>query len=149
MPRRTRDVEKLRPIGIIHSPHKRLSEVPRDCTAIKGEVEIFKKYEKGLKDIEGFSHIVVLWLFHLSKGYSLTVKPLFHEGKRGVFSTRHPDRPNPIGFSVVELLERKDGILVVRGIDALDGTPVLDIKPYVSLDSKEIASGGWYRDAFD
>lgn len=117
--------------------------MPRDCSSVMGEIEIFKEYEKGLKDLEGFSHLIVLWLFHLSEGCSLIVKPLHFEGRRGVFSTRHPDRPNPIGFSVVELLERRGNVLKVKGIDAVDGTPVLDIKPYLSLDRKDVVRGGW------
>ena len=117
--------------------------MPRDCRPVKGEIEVFPEYESGLKDIDDFSHLIVLWLFHTSKGYSLIVKPLFYEGRRGVFATRHPDRPNPIGLSVVELLKRRGNVLEVRGLDAIDGTPVLDIKPYVSFDSVENSRGGW------
>lgn len=143
MPRRNRSSHEPRPIGTIHSPFKSLDEIPRDCGSVLGEVRIFPEYEEGLKDVDGFSHLVVLWLFHLSRGYSLIVKPLYYEGRRGVFATRHPDRPNPIGFSVVELLERSNNVLKVRGIDALDGTPVLDIKPYTSIDSRKVTKGGW------
>ena len=143
MSSKTRSIQELRPIGVIRSPHTNLEEMPRDCRSVKGEIEIFQEYEEGLKDTEGFSHLVVLWLFHTSAGYSLLVKPLYYEGRRGVFATRHPDRPNPIGFSVVELLERRGNVLEVRGLDAVDGTPVLDIKPYVSFDSVESSRGGW------
>ena len=120
---------RLRPIGIVRSPFKRVRDVPRDCGSIIGDIEVFKEYESGLEGIDGVSHLITLWLFHESKGYSLRVKPLHHEDIRGVFATRHPDRPNPIGFTVVELLERRGNVLRVRGVDMVDGTPVLDIKP--------------------
>jgi tRNA-Thr(GGU) m(6)t(6)A37 methyltransferase TsaA len=124
---------RLRPIGIVHSPFKNVRDVPRDCGSIVGELEVFEEYEPGLKGIEKVSHLIVLWLFHESGGYSLRVKPLYHEGIRGVFATRHPDRPNPIGFTAVELLERRRNVLRVRGIDMVDGTPVLDIKPHTYI----------------
>lgn len=117
--------------------------MPRDCRSVEGEIEVFREYEPGLRDVDGFSHLVVLWLFHLSESSSLIVKPLYFEGRRGIFATRHPDRPNPIGFSVVELLERRENVLRVKGLDATDGTPVLDIKPYLSIDSRKITKGGW------
>ncbi len=120
---------RLRPIGIVRSPFKRVEDVPRECGSIVGEIEVFKEFDKGLKGINGVSHLIILWLFHKSKGYSLRVKPLHHEGIRGVFATRHPDRPNPIGVTVVELLERKGNVMRVKGVDMVDGTPVLDIKP--------------------
>lgn len=97
-----------------------------------GEVEVFKEYEEGLKDIEGFSHIILLYVFHKSQGYSLLVKPFLDSAQHGVFATRHPNRPNPIGISVLRLLKRRENILQVKGIDVLDGTPLIDMKPYVS-----------------
>ncbi len=120
---------RLKSIGIVHSPFKCVNDVPRECGSIVGEIEVFKEYEQGLEGVDGVSHLIILWLFHKSKGYSLRVKPLYHEGVRGVFATRHPDRPNPIGVTVVELIERKRNVLRVRGVDMLDGTPVVDIKP--------------------
>jgi len=120
---------RLRPIGIVHSPFKHVGDVPRESGSIVGEIEVFKEYESGLEGIDGVSDLIVLWLFHKSKGCSLRVKPLHHEDIRGVFATRHPDRPNPIGFTVVELLERSGRVLKVRGVDMVDGTPVVDIKP--------------------
>jgi len=134
---------ELRLIGVVHSPFKRVEDVPRECGSVVGEIEVFEEYEAGLKDIDGISHLIILWLFHKSKGYSLHVKPLHHNGIRGVFVTRHPNRPNPIGFTVVELLERKENILKVRGVDMVDDTPVLDIKPYTSVDQKENIRVGW------
>jgi len=120
---------EFKPIGIVHSPFKSVRDVPRDCRSIIGDIEVFKEYELGLEGIDGVSHLIILWLFHKSKGCSLRVKPLHHEDIRGVFATRHPDRPNPIGFTVVELLERRGRVLKVRGVDMVDGTPVVDIKP--------------------
>jgi tRNA-Thr(GGU) m(6)t(6)A37 methyltransferase TsaA len=124
---------RLSPIGIVRSPFKSAEDVPRDCGSIVGKIEVFEEYELGLNGIEKVSHLIVLWLFHKSGGYSLRVKPLHHEGIRGVFATRHPNRPNPIGFTVVELVERKRNMLRVRGIDMVEGTPVLDIKPHAYI----------------
>ncbi|HIC96487.1 TPA: tRNA (N6-threonylcarbamoyladenosine(37)-N6)-methyltransferase TrmO [Candidatus Bipolaricaulota bacterium] len=124
---------KLKPIGIIHTPHKRLEDVPiQPCmSGCIGEIEVDRQYQEGLKDIEGFSHIVILYLFHRSRGYSLSVKPFLDDKPRGLFATRHPRRPNPIGISTVKLLERERNVLKVLGIDVLDGTPLIDIKPHV------------------
>jgi tRNA-Thr(GGU) m(6)t(6)A37 methyltransferase TsaA len=138
---------KLKPIGVIHSPFK----IKEDAIKGKGkdtigEIEVFEEFVDGLKDIDGFSHIIIVWLFHESEGYSLQVKPLHYEGLKGVFATRHPNRPNPLGVTVVELLEREDRILKVKGIDTIDGTPLLDIKPYTRLDRKEKAKFGWLGD---
>jgi len=136
---------KIKPIGIIRSPHKSVAEIPRDCGSAVGEVIVSEDYEKGLQDIEGFSHIMILWLFHKSKRYSLLVKPLYYEGLHGVFTTRHPDRPNPIAVTVVELLERKGNKLRIKGIDAVDKTPLVDIKPYTLRDIKTNIRTGWLR----
>jgi len=123
----------LRPIGAIHSPYKIKEEIP--CQGYKsnkiGEVEVFKEFEKGLADIDGFSHLILLYLFHKSVSYSLKVKPFLDDTLRGLFATRSPRRPNPLGLSLVRLLSRKENILQVAQIDILDGTPLLDIKPYV------------------
>ena len=127
---------RLRPIGGVHSPFTRVEDVPRKYESIIGEIEVFGEFEPGLNGIDGISHLIILWLFHRSRGYSLHVKPLHHEGIRGVFATRHPDRPNHIGFTVVELLERRGNVLRVKGVDMVDDTPVLDIKPYTSSDQK-------------
>ena len=135
---------KLRPIGIIHSPFKTKEDViaDKDREAI-AEIEVFKEFGEGLKDIDGFSHIIIVWLLHESEGYSLQVKPLHHEGLRGVFATRHPNRPNPLGVTIVELLGRNQNLLKVKGIDAFDKTPLLDIKPYTRSERKEKAKFGW------
>ena len=102
----------------------------RRCQNVIGQIEIFKEYREGLKDIDGFSHIVVLWIFHESKGYKLVVEPLAYKGLRGVFATSHPDRPDRIGSTIVELLNRIKNKLRVKGIDMADGSLVVDIKPY-------------------
>jgi tRNA-Thr(GGU) m(6)t(6)A37 methyltransferase TsaA len=113
-----------------------------------GYIEIFREYEEGLKDIEGFSHIVVLWIFHESEGYNLLVKPLAYKGGlRGVFVTSHPDGPNHIGVTVVELLQRKGNMLRVRGVDMADGSPVVDIKPYGHKYCKRDIRLGWVEKA--
>ena len=140
---------ELKPIGIIHSPYKSKENIP--CQAYKsekiGEVEVFKKFEEGLKDIEGFSHITIVYYFHLSEDYSLHVKPFLGPELRGVFATRSPRRPNRIGISIVKLLERKGNVLKIKGMDTVDGTPLLDIKPYVpKFDERENVKIGWLTD---
>jgi len=125
---------KYVPIGIIHSPFKDIKGMPIQPTGargIAGTIEIDSKYVNGLKDIEGFSHIILIYHFHLSKGYSLEVIPFMDDRLHGVFSTRAPRRPNPIGISVVRLIKVKGYTLHIEDIDIADGTPLLDIKPYV------------------
>jgi len=117
------------------------AECPRQASKSVqiAEIEVFEEYAGGLKDIDGFSHIVVLYWLHKSQGYSLLVVTPWDAKPHGFFTTRSPRRPNPIGLSVVELIERKGNILRVKGIDACDGTPLLDIKPYVpEFDEKEM-----------
>jgi len=136
----------IRPIGVIHSPYITMENVPiQPCYSDHvGQVELFKRYEAGLKDVEGFSHIMILYLFHRSQGYSLTVKPFLDSNEHGVFATRHPNRPNPIGVSVLTLLDRRGRLLRVKGIDVLDGTPLIDVKPYVpDFDQRADAKIGW------
>jgi tRNA-Thr(GGU) m(6)t(6)A37 methyltransferase TsaA len=137
----------LKPIGIVHSPFKEPVCVPKNSTDgmdYKGFIEIFSEYRNGLKDLEGFSHILVLFYFHKSDYSHLIVKPYLDDQLGGVFATRSPHRPNFIGLSVVELLRIDDGILHIRGIDMIEGTPVLDIKPYIpEFDSNEGIRIGW------
>ena len=138
----------MKPIGVIHSPYKTKQEMPIKAYASKevAKIEVFKEYADGLKDIEGFSHIIVLYWFHKSKEYSLHVKPFLDENFRGIFACRHPDRLNSIGISTVKLLKRRRNILWVKGIDTLDGTPLIDIKPYVpKFDERKGAKAGWFR----
>ena len=124
---------KIRPIGVIHSPFKVKQKTPIQPfkSTKNGRVEVFKKYAAGLKDIGSFSHIILVYRFHKSKDYKLLVKPFLDDKKHGIFATRSPLRPNWIGISVVRLLRVKKNVLFVKGIDALDGTPLLDIKPFV------------------
>ena len=111
---------------------------------ISGSVGVFEQYASGLKDLSGFSQIILLYHFHLSEGYSLEVKPFLDEEPRGLFATRAPKRPNPIGISVVRLIEIKGNKLLVEDVDMVDGTPLLDIKPYVpAFDVCENVKTGW------
>ena len=134
-------------IGIIHSPFKEPKGVPIQPSAskgVEGYVEIFPEFVPGLKDLEGFSHIILLYHFHLSRPFSLLVKPYLDDELRGVFATRAPARPNPIGLSIVQLLSIEENILHIRDVDIVDGTPLLDIKPYVpKFDHRENARIGW------
>jgi tRNA-Thr(GGU) m(6)t(6)A37 methyltransferase TsaA len=124
---------EVKPIGLIHSPFKSRSSTPiqPSRSVSTGIVEVFKEYEEGLDDIEGFSHIILIYKFHKSRGYRLKVKPFLDGEYRGLFATRYPRRPNQIGLSIVKLSKRKRNILSVEGIDVVDKTPLLDIKPYV------------------
>src|SRR4030042_3066057 len=135
------------PIGIIHSPFKDIKGMPIQPTGAKGiagTIEIHPEFAEGLKDLEGFSHIILIYHFHLSKGYSLKVKPFMDENLRGVFATRAPKRPNPIGISVVRLRKIEGNILNIEDVDIVDGTPLLDIKPYVpEFDVQEVEKIGW------
>jgi tRNA-Thr(GGU) m(6)t(6)A37 methyltransferase TsaA len=136
----------FKPIGVVRSPYRSRAEAPIQArhSDAEGTIEIFEEFEEGLKDLEGFSHIWVLYLFHESDDYSLQVRPYLDDGARGVFACRAPRRPNPIGLSAVRLLSRQGNILRVKGLDMLDGTPVLDIKPYVpEFDTDEEIRLGW------
>lgn len=135
---------KLTSIGVIRasSQNKEAASEEKDASTIS-EIEVFRKYQKGLKDIEGFSHLIILYLFHKSKKYSLHVRPRLDTTLRGVFGTRSSNRPNRIGLSVVEFLERNDNKLKVKGLDAEDNTPLLDIKPYTPKDRIEDIKIGW------
>jgi formylmethanofuran dehydrogenase subunit E len=130
---------KLKAIGIIHSPYKSREEAPHQGYGREEmcQVEVFKEFEEGLKDIEGFSHIILIYYFHKSRGYHLLVKTPRGIKLHGLFTTRSPHRPCPLGLCVVELVAREKNILKVKGLDAIDGTPLLDIKPYFpSIDEK-------------
>ena len=139
------------PIGIIHSPFTKLSGMPiqpAGAAGVEGTVEVFPKYNDGLKDLEGFSHIIMLYHFHRSKGFKLHVVPFMDSTPRGVFATRAPKRPNPIGLSVIKLQKIQDNILYVENVDILDGTPLLDIKPYIpEFDEQIEVRAGWLEEA--
>jgi tRNA-Thr(GGU) m(6)t(6)A37 methyltransferase TsaA len=134
-------------IGIIHSPFEGVENVPIQPSAavgIRGTVEVFANFAKGLKDLEGFSHVILLYHFHRVAQSKLTVIPFLDREPRGVFATRAPTRPNPIGLSIVRLLSVEGGVLHVENVDIVDGTPLLDIKPYVpAFDHHEVERTGW------
>ncbi len=138
---------KYKPIGFIHTPFKEPKGVPIQPVAgedIEGKVEILPDYVEGLKDLEGFSHIILIYHLHLSKKPSLLVKPYMDEKLRGVFATRAPSRPNPIGLSIVRLVKIKGNMVYIKDVDIVDGTPLLDIKPYVpEFDLREVNRIGW------
>lgn len=140
----------MQPLGYVKSPHTDTKDIPKGLGAkhdAGGVLEILPEFAAGLADIEGFSHLYVLWLFDRSQGYELTASPPSDNRTHGVFATRSPRRPNPIGLSVVELL-RRDGLrLYVRGVDMLDGTPILDIKPYLSSIPADKLRRGWLAEA--
>jgi tRNA (adenine37-N6)-methyltransferase len=134
------------PIGTVRSPYGATAQVPHGPGAqhvAEGVLEIRKDLEAGLTDIEGFSHLFVLWVFDRSEGYELVSTPPTDTRPHGVFATRSPFRPNPIALTVVELLRREGNRLHVRGVDMLDGTPILDIKPYMSGVPAERLRRGW------
>ena len=138
------------PIGVIESPYKESSEIPKGLCAkhdAEGVLKIEPKYEQGLADIEGFSHLFVIWVFNRSTGFDLTACPPTDNRNHGVFATRSPRRPNPIGLTVVQLLRRDGAQLHVRGVDMLNGTPILDIKPYLSSVPQATLRRGWLAEA--
>ena len=139
------------PIGFISTPFKDTKQIPKGLGARhdeEGALIILPAFEQGLTDIEGYSHLFVLWVFDRSDGFDMMAAPPIDEHRpHGVFSTRSPRRPNPIGLTVVELLGRKSGTLRVRGVDMLDGTPILDIKPYLSNIPPEKLRRGWLAEA--
>ena len=139
------------PIGIIHSPFMEPEGMPIQppgAAGVKGTVEVLEDFHSGLNDLDGFSHIILLYHFHRSQGFNLHVVPFMDSEPRGLFATRAPKRPNPIGFSVVQLDKIEDGVLYIRGVDILDGTPLLDIKPYVpEFDAQVETRTGWLEKA--
>ena len=134
-------------IGVIHTPFAKPEGMPIQpvgAVGVKRTVEVFEQYRDGLKDLDGFSHIILLYHFHRSQGFDLHVVPFMDSELRGVFATRAPKRPNPIGLSVVQLDVIEDGVLRVQNVDILDGTPLLDIKPYVpEFDGHAGVRTGW------
>jgi len=146
---KTKDIDPLlfRPIGIIHTPFKELQNMPiqpSGAAGIRGTVDLYPEFAEGLKDLDGFSHLILLYRFHESRGYRLTVTPFLDSEPRGVFATRAPKRPNPIGLSIVNLLQIRGCSLEIENVDILDGTPLLDIKPYVpEFDHQENCRIGW------
>lgn len=139
-----------RPIGYVSSPYQNTTAIPKGLGVkhdAEGVIAILPEFETGLADIEGFSHLFVIWTFDRSEGFDLIGHGPADERPHGVFATRSPRRPNPIGLTVVELLRREGGKLHVRGVDMLDGTPILDIKPYMSSIPAEKLRRGWLAEA--
>ena len=138
---------KYKPIGVIHSPFKEPKGTPiqpAGAKGVRGTVEVFPEYAKGLRDVDGFSHLILIYHFHLSQGSLLEVKPYMDNEAHGVFAMRGPSRPNPIGISVVRFVRIEEHILHIQDVDIVDGTPLLDIKPYVpEFDIPEIEKIGW------
>jgi tRNA (adenine37-N6)-methyltransferase len=140
----------MRAIGHVRSPYKEASQIPKGLGArhaAEGKIEVLPEFEAGLQDIEGFSHLVVIWVFHKSDGYDMVFTPPSDNKPHGVFATRSPRRPNSIGLTVVELLRIEGSSIFVRGIDMLNDTPVLDIKPYTSSIPEERLRRGWLGEA--
>lgn len=140
----------FKPIGFIESPYKESSEIPKGLGVkhdAEGILRLLPEFEPGLLDVEGFSHLFVIWAFDRTTGFDLTACPPSDNRAHGVFATRSPRRPNPIGLTVVQLLGRDQERLQVRGVDMLDGTPILDIKPYLSSIPQEKLRRGWLAEA--
>jgi len=135
------------PIGIIHSPFKEPRGTPIQppgARGIPGSVELFPEYVEGLKDLDGFSHIILIYHFHLAKRPSLLMKPFMDDQPHGIFAIRAPSRPNPIGISVVRLVRIENNVLHIEDVDIIDGTPLLDVKPYIpEFDPQQVEKRGW------
>jgi tRNA-Thr(GGU) m(6)t(6)A37 methyltransferase TsaA len=134
---------------VIHSPLKESAGSPIQSASaknVKGRIEVFPPYVRGLRDVAGFSHLILIYDFHMARKFSLTVRPfLDNKNDRGIFSTRSPARPNPIGISTVRIKSIRGGSIFVQDLDMIDGTPLLDIKPYVpAFDHREVKRIGWY-----
>ena len=142
----------MKPIGIIRTPYKEPKGIPiqgKFEKGVTGKVELFPEYKQGLKDIEGFSHIILIYHFDRSKDEKLISKPFLEDESHGIFAIRSPHRPNHIGFSIVKLEKVEDNTVTFSEVDILDGTPLLDIKPYVShFDSRENVKDGWLEKHF-
>jgi tRNA-Thr(GGU) m(6)t(6)A37 methyltransferase TsaA len=141
---------QVTPIGYVRSPHAATSSIPKGPNArhtAEGVLEVLPELEQGLTDIEGFSHLYVIWVFHRSEGFDLMSTPPNDDRSHGLFASRTPRRPNPIALSVVELVRREGNRLHVRGVDMLDGTPILDIKPYMSNVPEDTLKRGWLAEA--
>lgn len=138
------------PIGVIHSPFMDLTGMPiqpAGAAGVRGTVKVFEEFRAGLKDLDGFSHIILLYHFHRGQGFKLHVVPFMDSQPRGLFATRAPKRPNPIGLSVVRLCGIEDTVLQIENVDVLDGTPLLDIKPYVpEFDAQTEVQIGWLEE---
>jgi tRNA-Thr(GGU) m(6)t(6)A37 methyltransferase TsaA len=142
-------MHEIKPIGTIHSPYTKIEDMPiqpKGATGVEGYALLDEEYIDGLQDLEGFSHIYLLYSFHKTKREELLVTPFLDKQTKGVFSTRSPLRPNHIGISIVQLKEIKNNKIIVEGIDILNGTPLLDIKPYIEkFDVVKNSTSGWFK----
>ena len=143
----------IKPIGIIHTPYKEPKGIPiqgKFKKGVRGTVRLFPEYQAGLKDIEGFSHVILIYYFDRSKEKRLTSRPFLEDETHGIFAIRSPHRPNHIGFSIVKLEKVEKNMITFSEVDMLDGTPLLDIKPYVlHFDSREDVKNGWLEKHFE
>jgi len=143
---------KLKPIGIIHTPYKKPEGMPiqgKFEKGVTGQIEIFSEYQQGLKDIEGFSHLILIYYFDRAKEVKLIGKPFLEDQEHGIFAIRSPHRPNHLGFSIVKPKKVKGNIIIFSEVDMLDGTPLLDLKPYVThFDSRKHVKNGWIERHF-
>ena len=140
----------MRPIGHVRTPYQNTSHIPKGLGAehhAEGSLDVLPEFAPGLQDIEGFSHLIVLWAFDRSDGFELVFTPPVDDRPHGVFATSSPRRPNPIALTIVELIARDGASLRVRGVDMLDGTPILDIKPYLSSIPADRLRRGWLAEA--
>lgn len=137
----------MKTIGLIHSPFKNIKDMPIQSVRannFEGYIEIFPEFVDGLKDLDGFSHLYAIYRFHKNRKFSLLVKPFLVNSKKGVFATRAPRRPNPIGLSIFKIKSMRKEKIFIYGVDALDGTPLLDLKPFVSeFDNINNTKNGW------
>jgi tRNA-Thr(GGU) m(6)t(6)A37 methyltransferase TsaA len=142
-----------KPIGVVYSPFKAPQDVPIQSVAaegVTGIVEVAREYVEGLRDVDGFSHLILVYHCHLAQDYSLLVRPFLDERLHGVFSTRAPSRPNPVGVSVVRLTRMEKNMLHIQDVDIIDGTPLLDIKPFVpEFDQRKAERIGWLTKKVD
>jgi tRNA-Thr(GGU) m(6)t(6)A37 methyltransferase TsaA len=145
-----------KPIGIVHSPFQQKEDInksrnidPKGFEDIRGELEIYEDFAVGLQDLDGFSHIILIFAFHKAKEKRLYAHPPYDDKRRGIFATRSPSRPNPVGLTVLRLIKRDKNNLQVQGVDIIEGTPILDIKPYTARDQKTDARFGWLEKWLD
>ena len=136
-------------IGTVSSPFKSPVDAPiqpKGAQGIRGAITISKELEDGLRDIEGFSHLYIFYLFHQSESFDLEVTPFMDDTSHGVFATRAPRRPNQLGMSIVKLVEKKENVLIIEDVDMIDGTPIIDIKPYApQFDERKNVQTGWLK----
>jgi tRNA-Thr(GGU) m(6)t(6)A37 methyltransferase TsaA len=143
---------RLNPIGIIHTPYTKAEGIfiqGKFNKTVTGKIEVFEEYKEGLKDLSGFSHLILIYYFNQSKQQKLIGNPFLEDKHHGIFAIRHPDRPNHLGFSIVKIKNIKDNIIIFSEVDIFDKTPLLDIKPYVShFDSRKNVKNGWIEKHF-